>query len=587
MVRRSSSARRRGRTLGALLLTGGLLAALMPATAGAQPPPQESTPTVVANPGRVVLTVSGGTLSLGGLEVPLPDCDPAGRQCLSMTADLAADGTFRVPPGSLQLPAIEAALADLGVDLPGGLRVEAYTVGGVGGVFLPEGGLTRLDLGIGVRVVPDLATLPGGQFLGLLGGPSLSCGVGPVRMSFTTGTSGGLTGTPYDPATGALTLVDGAYVVPPVTCSPALLSLLQVLLRSSGGSLGGIDLADLLDDLDLGSLLGGLGQGGFSVPDLATLNLRDLLASLNASLGLPSAPGASGTSLNVVVSRLDGGGPITGGGMRWPALTFVDVSPGGEIADAVRWLFAQGITTGVGGDPTTFAPRGEVTRGQMAAFLWRMMGKPAAPAECGFTDVSPSAFYAPAVCWLKAEGITTGTNESGTLFSPNAPVSRSQMAQFLWRLAGQPDAPAPANFADVRASARFAAAVDWLRAYGITQGMGGGNRFVAGGTVTRSQMAAFLHRLASRVEAWGTGVALPSTIDVREGPADPPAEPTPDRRNVVGMGESEAIALLQAAGVPVRVAERDGVPLILTMDFIAMRVNLIVAGGVVTATWIG
>jgi hypothetical protein len=198
-------------------------------------------------------------------------------------------------------------------------------------------------------------------------------------------------------------------------------------------------------------------------------------------------------------------------GSDWTERSFADVPRGGELERSVRWLAATGITTGVGGDPGRFAPHGDVTRGQMAAFLWRMMDKAGAPARCGFTDVSPTAFYAPAVCWLRAEGITTGTGD-GTTFSPDDRVTRAQMARFLWRLAGRPEAPAPANFDDVDRSAGFAAAVDWLRAHGITQGLTGTNSFAPLGVVNRSQMAQFLRRLASTAGAWANDATLPRTV---------------------------------------------------------------------------
>lgn len=527
MSRSRPAAPLRRRRLTAALLISGLVAAAVPTVAGASTEREPTAPvsSVVANPGRVTLTISGGAISFGGFDLPLPECGPDGGRCLSMVADLSSEGILRVPSGSLQLPAIEGALANLGVELPGAVRAEVYSTGGIGGVISPDGGLARIDLGIGVRVVPELAGLPGAEALRWLGGEALSCGIGPVRMSLTSGASGGLTGTPYNPETGEMTLVDGGYVVPAVTCSPLLLTVLQGLLGGSG-VFGGVNLGSLLGDLDLDALLEGLGDlvggidlGGFDLgglttggPDPLPIDLPRLLAQANAALGLPAPPGVSRTTLDVTVTRLGDGGPIEGGGERWPDLTFRDVSRGGEIERAVRWLAANGITTGVGGDPAVFAPGGPVTRGQMAAFLWRMMDKAGAPPECGFTDVSVSSFYATAVCWLKAEGITLGTGD-GSTYSPDDPVTRSQMARFLWRLAGEPEVPTPANFADVSSAAGFADAVDWLRVHGITVGMGGTNSFAPGNVVTRSQMASFLHRLASRAAAWSPELPLPRTVD--------------------------------------------------------------------------
>jgi hypothetical protein len=53
-----------------------------------------------------------------------------------------------------------------------------------------------------------------------------------------------------------------------------------------------------------------------------------------------------------------------------------------------------------------------------------------------FFDVPIGVFYTDAVTWLASEGITAGT--SPTTFSPDDPVTRAQMATFLWRLAGEP-----------------------------------------------------------------------------------------------------------------------------------------------------
>ncbi|MEO0492817.1 MAG: S8 family serine peptidase [Actinomycetota bacterium] len=113
---------------------------------------------------------------------------------------------------------------------------------------------------------------------------------------------------------------------------------------------------------------------------------------------------------------------------------FVDVNPGAFYERGVEWMVAEEITTGT--SPTTFSPGAAVSRGQLATFLYRYAGSPSVNATTGFTDVSAGAYYADAVAWMVAEGITTGT--SPTTFSPNAGVTRGQLATFLWRLAGEP-----------------------------------------------------------------------------------------------------------------------------------------------------
>ena len=112
---------------------------------------------------------------------------------------------------------------------------------------------------------------------------------------------------------------------------------------------------------------------------------------------------------------------------------FVDVAAGRYYTEAVAWLASAGITTGT--SPTTFDPDRLVTRAEVAAFMYRIAGSPATGGE-PFTDVNPGDFFADAVAWMVAEGITTGT--SATTFSPNRPVTRSEIATFLYRAAGSP-----------------------------------------------------------------------------------------------------------------------------------------------------
>ena len=117
-------------------------------------------------------------------------------------------------------------------------------------------------------------------------------------------------------------------------------------------------------------------------------------------------------------------------------ISFTDVAFDDYFYVPVRWMAIEGLTTGVslnlfGADQTN-------TRGQLAAFLWRFAGEPTPAAPSGFDDVPEDAYFEDPVAWMKALGITTGT--SATEFSPGGTVTRGQAAAFLWRLAGQPDA---------------------------------------------------------------------------------------------------------------------------------------------------
>lgn len=181
---------------------------------------------------------------------------------------------------------------------------------------------------------------------------------------------------------------------------------------------------------------------------------------------------------------------------------FVDVDPSAFYAVAADCLASRYITTGWGGDPSVFNPTGEVTRGQMAAFLWRIAGSPGhptAPLLCDYSDVDKRDFYARASCWLKTQNITTGWGGDPLVFNPKAPVTRAQVAAFLWRYAGEPSAEC--TFDDVPADAYYAEAACWLKAEDITTST---NTFNPGGVVTRGQMAAFLWRYGLATGMWFT-----------------------------------------------------------------------------------
>jgi hypothetical protein len=98
--------------------------------------------------------------------------------------------------------------------------------------------------------------------------------------------------------------------------------------------------------------------------------------------------------------------------------------------DEILWLLAEGITNGCSVDPPLFCPDAHVTRGQMAAFLDRALDLPDGPDRFG--DDDDSIFEANINAIARA-GITLGCNQAGTLFCPDGLVTRGQMAAFLFR----------------------------------------------------------------------------------------------------------------------------------------------------------
>lgn len=188
--------------------------------------------------------------------------------------------------------------------------------------------------------------------------------------------------------------------------------------------------------------------------------------------------------------------------------TFVDVEADRFFAPGVYFMRKHGITNGT--LPGLFEPMDGVNRAQMATFLHRFMDSPAATTTAPFTDLDDGSFYVDAVHWLAETGITTGTTD--TLFSPDDPVTRGQMATFLWRLCGEIAATSPASFVDVPSRAFYAAAVAWMAETGVTRGVAP-NRFAPDLEITRGEMATFLQRLATTPSAW-TLTTPPSAVEI-------------------------------------------------------------------------
>jgi dienelactone hydrolase len=168
------------------------------------------------------------------------------------------------------------------------------------------------------------------------------------------------------------------------------------------------------------------------------------------------------------------------------SVAFTDVPSGVFFDTPARWLFANGITTS-----NPYRPSDVVARDQMAAFMWRMAGQPDIPPSCGFSDEDRITTWArQGACWLAVAGITNANP-----YAPTGAVTREQMAAFLWRMAGQPAATSSCGFRDQAQIAEWARpGACWLLANRITTT----NPYDPKSPVTRGQMAAFLYRFATR-----------------------------------------------------------------------------------------
>ena len=186
----------------------------------------------------------------------------------------------------------------------------------------------------------------------------------------------------------------------------------------------------------------------------------------------------------------------------WPS-PFRDVVPGDWYYDAVAYVHQNGLMNGSGGAFSVSAP---ATRGQLAAILHRMAGQPAPAAAAGFQDVAASAYYRDAVAWAAEQGIVSGY--AGGRFAPDRPVTREQLAAFLFRyanaqgMAAAADTGALKDFTDRGAVSAYAVEpLSWAVEQGLVNGYADG-RLNPQGQATRAQIAAILTRFHRASEEW-------------------------------------------------------------------------------------
>jgi len=175
---------------------------------------------------------------------------------------------------------------------------------------------------------------------------------------------------------------------------------------------------------------------------------------------------------------------------------FNDVPNGNWQNDPVSWADRNGITTGSPAGSSTFRPDGNVTRAEFVTFLHRVYGSPSAT-RATFSDMPTSTDFANAISWASVNGVTTGTGNN--TFSPNANITREQIAAMLYRYVGG-GVPAPADrlgsYTDQGRISTWAGARDAVN-WAVYHGIMGRNTTTLnpGGNATRAEAVAMLHRV--------------------------------------------------------------------------------------------
>ena len=176
---------------------------------------------------------------------------------------------------------------------------------------------------------------------------------------------------------------------------------------------------------------------------------------------------------------------------------FTDVPANHWAKAAIQYVYDNGLMTGV--SDTAFAPEATTTRAMIVSMLARLEGVESAE-SAGFTDVAANDWYATAVNWAAASGITSGTGDGN--FSPNTAITREQLAAILMNYAqykGQ-DVSARATldtYSDATAISSWANDVmSWAVAEGLISGVTA-DTLQPQGAATRAQVAAILQRFLS------------------------------------------------------------------------------------------
>ena len=153
---------------------------------------------------------------------------------------------------------------------------------------------------------------------------------------------------------------------------------------------------------------------------------------------------------------------------------FYDVSEDRWSAEYIYDLYNRGIINGVGGN--MFAPAKNITRAEFVKILAGVAGATSSQlsGSTKFTDVQSDSWYAGYVAWAVNNGITSGT--SNTTFSPNANITREQMATMIYRFANSkgitlPKTETAINFTDANTFSSWAvSAISAMQRAGIING---------------------------------------------------------------------------------------------------------------------
>lgn len=170
---------------------------------------------------------------------------------------------------------------------------------------------------------------------------------------------------------------------------------------------------------------------------------------------------------NSIYVPLDGSAKVT---LVDKSTPFDDVSSDSWAFAAVAFASSHELFVGTG--DSQFSPDQPMTRGMLAAVLYRLERGNVEDLDISFTDVQKGQWYSDAVAWAADAGIVSGYGD-GT-FGADRSITREQLAVMLYRSAGSPKVTGSLNFDDADQASSWARdALIWAQQNGIMNGYNG------------------------------------------------------------------------------------------------------------------
>ena len=166
---------------------------------------------------------------------------------------------------------------------------------------------------------------------------------------------------------------------------------------------------------------------------------------------------------------------------------FTDVKSSDDFARSVPWAVEKGIAKP--SSKTTFSPNEPCTRGQVVTYIYRWQGSPKTSGKNPFKDVKPSDSFYNAALWAYQKGFLEGKT-----FNGNAPCTRGDALEILWKCSGSMSMIAIDNFTDVPRSSKYQQPVSWAY-YGAIAKPTTKTTFEPESVCTKGQIVTFIYQV--------------------------------------------------------------------------------------------